>query len=172
MAYPSYPCRVTCTHWKCMIKIVGEDSIVHGWEVGLFELITVLETPDVQKGIVRRRLSEGDCQGPCEWQNQVMLELIPLRRIRQQMNKLQWEQEKMDKEWTEINEWRNVLREGQERLELHDFGASPVETIEWIKMEPIDDWVIHQTPQPRTASRRFRGRSTYSMRLQPLSPGL
>ena len=66
------------------------------------------------------------------------------------MMKLQQEQEKGDKEWMKFNELRNVLREGQERLELHDFGASPVDTYEWIKMEPIDDWVIHETPQPQT----------------------
>ena len=66
------------------------------------------------------------------------------------MNKLQWEQEKRDKEWTKLNELRNVLREGQERLELHDFRATPDDTYEWVKMEPIDDWVIHQIPQPRT----------------------
>ena len=79
-----------------------------------------------------------------------MPELIPLRRIRRQMNKLQQEQEKRDKEWTKLNELRNVLREGQERLELHDFGATPDDTYERIKMEPIDNWVIHQTPQPQT----------------------
>ena len=79
-----------------------------------------------------------------------MPELIPLRRIRQRMNKMQREQEKRDKDWMRINELRNVLREGQERLELHDFGATPDDTYEQIKMEPIDDWVIHQTPQPRT----------------------
>ena len=79
-----------------------------------------------------------------------MLELIPLRCIRQQMNKMQREQEKRDKEWTKINELRNMLREGQERLELHDFGATPDDTYEWIKTEPINDWVIHQTPWPQT----------------------
>ena len=45
------------------------------------------------------------------------------------MTKLQREQEKRDKEWTKLNELRNVLREGQERLELHDFGATPEEKI-------------------------------------------
>ena len=64
--------------------------------------------------------------------------------------KLQWEQEKRDKEWMQLNELRKVLRNGQERLELHDFGASPKDTYERIKMEPIDDWVIHETPQPQT----------------------
>ena len=143
MAYPSYPHCVTRTHRKKMIDLVGEDSIIHGHEVGLFELITTLETPDVQKEIVRGHVNEKTIK-------QVMPELIPLRRIRQQMNKLQREQEKRNMEWTKLNELRNVLREGQERLELHDFRATPEETYERIKTEPIDDWVIHQTPQPRT----------------------
>ena len=56
---------------------------------------------------------------------QVHPELIPLRRIRRRMKKLQREQEKRDKEWTKINELRNVLREGQERLDLHNFGGTP-----------------------------------------------
>ena len=51
-----------------------------------------------------------------------------------------------------INELRNVLREGQERLELHDFRATPIDTYEQIKMEPIDDWVIHTTASNSTAS--------------------
>ena len=42
MAYPAYPRRVTRAHRKAMIDLVGEDSIVHGREVGLFELITTL----------------------------------------------------------------------------------------------------------------------------------
>ena len=125
-----------------MIDLVGEDSIIHGQEVGLFELITALETPDIQKEIIRGHVNE-------KMIKQIMPELIPLQRIRCRMNKLQREQEKRDKEWTKINELRNVLREGQERLELHDFGASPVDTYERIKMEPINDWVIHKTPQPQ-----------------------
>ena len=143
MAYPSYPHRVTRAHQKKMIDLVGEDSIIHGREVGLFELITALETPNVQKEIVRGYANEKTIK-------QVMPELIPLRCIRRQMNKLQWEQEKRDKEWTKLNELRNVLREGQERLELHGFGATPDDTYEWIETELIDDWVIHQTPQPWT----------------------
>ena len=143
MAYPAYPRRVTRTHRKKMIDLVGEDSIIHGREVGLFELITALETPDVQKEIIRGHANERTIK-------QVMPELIPLRRIRRRMDKLQREQEKRDKEWTKINELRNVLREGQERLELHDFGATPDDTYEQIKTEPIDDWVIHETPQPQT----------------------
>ena len=143
MAYPSYPCRVTGAHQKCMIEIVGEDSVVHGQEVGLFELMTALETPDVQKEIVRGHVNERTIK-------QIAPELIPLRQIKWRLTKLQWEQEKRDKEWMKLNELRNMLREGQERLELHDFRASPVDTYEWIKMEPIDDWVIHETPQPQT----------------------
>ena len=126
-----------------MIKIVREDSFAHGQEVGLFELMTALETPDIQKEIVRGHVNERTIK-------QVAPDLIPLWCIRRRMTKLQWEQEKRDKEWTQLNELRNMLREGQERLELHDFGASPVDTYERIKMEPIDDWVIHETPQPQT----------------------
>ena len=66
------------------------------------------------------------------------------------MQKLQREQEKRDKEWTKINELRNVLREGQERLDLHDFGGTPDDTYERIKTEPIEDWQIHPTPEPST----------------------
>ena len=58
-----------------MIEIIGEDSIVHSQEVGLFELITTLETPDVQKEIVRGHVNKRTIK-------QVMPELIPLRRIR------------------------------------------------------------------------------------------
>ena len=54
-----------------MIDLVGEDSIIHGQEVGLFELITTLVTPDVQKEIVRGHANERTIK-------QVMLELIPL----------------------------------------------------------------------------------------------
>ena len=143
MAYPAYPHRVTRAHRKKMIDLVGEDSIIHGREVGLFELITALETPDVQKEIVRGHANEKTIK-------QVMPELIPLQRIRWRMNKMQQEQEKRDKEWMKLNELRNVLREGQERLELHDFRATPDDTYEQIKTEPIDNWVIHQTPQPET----------------------
>ena len=75
MAYPSYPHRVTRAHRKKMINLVGEDSIIHGQEVGLFELITTLETPDIQKEIVRGHANEKTIK-------QVMPELIPLRRWR------------------------------------------------------------------------------------------
>ena len=97
MAYPTYPRRVTRAHQKKMIDLVGEDSIIHGHEVSLFELITALETPDIQKEIVRGHANDKTIK-------QVMLELIPLRRIRRRMNKLQREQEKRDKEWTKLNE--------------------------------------------------------------------
>ena len=143
MAYPAYPRRVTRAHQKKMIDLIGEDSIVHGREVGLFELMTALETPDVQKEIVRGHVNE-------ETIKQVHPELIPLWRIRRRMQKLQREQEKRVKEWTKLNELRNILREGQERLDLHDFGATPDDTYERIKMEPIEDWQIHHTPEPST----------------------
>ena len=71
MAYPSYPRRVTRAHRKKMIDLVGEDSIVHGREVGLFELVTALETPDVQKEIVRGQATDKTIK-------QIMPELIPL----------------------------------------------------------------------------------------------
>ena len=143
MAYPAYPRRVTRAHRKTMINLVGEDSIIHGREVGLFELMTALETPDVQKEIVRGQVNDKTIK-------QVHLELIPLRRIRRRMQKLQREQEKRDKEWTKLNELRNMLREGQERLDLHDFGGTPEDTYERIKTEPIEDWQIHHTPEPST----------------------
>ena len=71
MAYPAYPRRVTRAHRKAMINLVGEDSVVHGQEVGLFELITALETPDVQKEIIRGHAND-------KMIKQVMPELIPL----------------------------------------------------------------------------------------------
>ena len=52
MAFPYTAQCVTRTHCQNMIEIVREDSIVHHDEVGLFELMTALETPDVQKEIV------------------------------------------------------------------------------------------------------------------------
>ena len=75
MAYPAYPCQVTCAHRKHMIEIVREDSIVHGEEVSLFELMTALETPDVQKEVIRGHVNERTIK-------QVVPDLIPLRRIR------------------------------------------------------------------------------------------
>ena len=70
MAYPTYPRHVTHTHRKKMIDLVGEDSIIHGRKVSLFELITALETPDIQKEIVRGHANEKTIK-------QVMPELIP-----------------------------------------------------------------------------------------------
>ena len=71
MAYPTYPRRVTRAYRKKKIDLIREDSIIHGREVGLFELITALETPDVQKEIVRGHGNEKTIK-------QVMPELIPL----------------------------------------------------------------------------------------------
>ena len=55
-----------------MIEIVGEDSIIHGREVGLFELMTALETPDIQKEIIRGHVNE-------QMIKQVTPDLIPLQ---------------------------------------------------------------------------------------------
>ena len=126
-----------------MINIVGEDSIIHSREVGLFELMTALETPDVQKEIVRGQVMEQTIK-------QAMPELVPLWQIRQRMQRLQQEQVARDKERMLLYELRDVLRNGQERLELHAFGGTPDETYEQIKSEPIDEQVIHYTPPPST----------------------
>ena len=144
MAYPTYPRHVTRTHRKNIINIIREDSIIHGREVGLFELMTALETPDVQKEIVRGQATEWTIK-------QAMPKLIPLRQIRWRMQKLQQEQEKRDKERMILYELRDILREGQERLDLHYYGGTPDETFERIKSEPLDSWAInpmfeHGTP--------------------------
>ena len=73
-----------------MIEIIGEDSIVHGHKVGLFELMTALETPDVQKQIVKGQVTD---RMIC----QVYPYLIPLRRTRWRLQRERWEQQK--KEW-------------------------------------------------------------------------
>ena len=58
MAFPYTAQCVTPTHRHKMIEIVGEDSIVHYDEVSLFELMTALETPDVQKEIIRGQVTD------------------------------------------------------------------------------------------------------------------
>ena len=58
MAFPFTAQCVTHAHHQKMIKIVGKDSIVHGHKVGLFELMTALETPDIQKQIVRGQVMD------------------------------------------------------------------------------------------------------------------
>ena len=47
-----------------------------------------------------------------------------------------------------------MLREGLDRMYLHDLGGTPDETYMWIKSEPLDDWAINQlswqlTPLPQ-----------------------
>ena len=58
MAFPFTAQRVTCAHCQKMIEIVSKDSIVHSHEVSLFELMTALETPDIQKQIVRGQVMD------------------------------------------------------------------------------------------------------------------
>ena len=58
MAFPYTAQCVTRTHRQNMIEIVREDSIVHHDEVGLFELMTALETPDVQKEIIKGQVMD------------------------------------------------------------------------------------------------------------------
>ena len=58
MAFPYTTQHVTPAHCCKMIEIVREDSIVHYDEVSLFELMTALETPDVQKEIVRGQVTD------------------------------------------------------------------------------------------------------------------
>ena len=91
MAFPYTTQCVTCTHHCKMIEIVGEDSIVHYDKVGLFELMTALETPDVQKEIVRGQVTD---RMIC----QVHPYLIPLRRIWCRMQKERREQQRREAE--------------------------------------------------------------------------
>ena len=58
MAFPYTAQCITCAHCRKMIKIIREDSIVHHDEVSLFELMTALETPDVQKEIVKGQVTD------------------------------------------------------------------------------------------------------------------
>ena len=74
-----------------MIEIVGEDSIVHYDEVSLFELMTALETPDVQKEIIKGQVTDRTIR-------QVHPYLIPLRRIRWRMQKERREQQNREAE--------------------------------------------------------------------------
>ena len=104
-----------------MIKIIREDSIVHHDEVGLFELMTALETPDVQKEIVKGQVMD--------WMiHQVHPYLIPLRRIRWRMQKERQEQQMREAERMWEYELRDMLREGLDCMYLHDLGGTPDET--------------------------------------------
>ena len=126
-----------------MIEIVGEDSIVHHDKVSLFELMTALETPDVQKEIVKGQVMDWTIR-------QVHPYLIPLRRIRQRMQKERWEQQKREADWRKEYELRDMLREGLDHMYLHNLEGTPDETYTWIKSEPLDDWSINQLPRQST----------------------
>ena len=43
-----------------------------------------------------------------------------------------------------------MLREGLDRMYLHNLGGTPDETYMWIKSEPLDNWAINQLPQQPT----------------------
>ena len=143
MAFPYTAQCVTRTHHRKMIEIIGEDSIVHYDEVGLFELMTALETPDVQKEIVRGQVTDRTiCQ--------VHPYLIPLRRIWCRMQKERREQQRREAEQRKEYELRDKLREGLDRMYLHNLGGTPDETYMQIKSELLDDWAINQLPQQST----------------------
>ena len=138
---------MTRAHCCKMIEIIGEDSIVHHDEVGLFELMTALETPDVQKEIVKGQVTD---QMIC----QVHPYLIPLRRIRWRMQKERQEQQKREADRRKEYELRDRLREGLDHMYLHNLGGTPDKTYTRIKSEPLDDWAINQllwqsTPPPQ-----------------------
>ena len=88
-----------------MIEIIGEDSIVHGHKVGLFKLMTALETPDVQKQIVRGQVTDSTIR-------QVHPYLILLRRTRWRLQKERRERQKREAERMREYELRDMLREG------------------------------------------------------------
>ena len=60
------------------------------------------------------------------------------------MQKERWEQWKREAERRKEYELRDMLREGLDRMYLHDLGGTPDETYMWIKSEPLDDWAINQ----------------------------
>ena len=75
---------------------------------------------------------------------QVHPHLIPLRRIRQRMQKERQEQQKREAERRKEYELRDMLREGLDHMYLHNLEGTPDETYIRIKSEPIDDWAINQ----------------------------
>ena len=121
MAFPFTAQCVTCAHHLKMIEIIGEDSIVHGHEVGLFELMTALETPDVQKQIVRGQVTDRTI-------HQVHPYLILLRRTRRRLQRERQEQQKREAERMWEYELRDMLREGLDCMYLHNLGGTPDET--------------------------------------------
>ena len=126
-----------------MIEIVSKDSIVHSHEVSLFELMTALETPDIQKQIVRGQVMD--------WMIcQVHPYLIPLRRTRWRLQRERQEQQKREVERMQEYELRDMLRKGLDHMYLHDLGGTPDKTYMRIKSEPLDDWAINQLPRQST----------------------
>ena len=104
-----------------MIEIVSKDSIVHSHEVSLFELMTALETPDIQKQIVRGQVMDWTiCQ--------VHPYLIPLRRTRWRLQRERQEQQKMEVERMQEYELRDMLRKGLDHMYLHNLGGTPDKT--------------------------------------------
>ena len=67
--------------------------------------MTALETPDIQKKIVRGHVTDKTI-------SQAMPELVLLWQIRWRMQRLMWEQTKRDKERMLLYEVMDLLREG------------------------------------------------------------
>ena len=70
------------------------------------------------------------------------------------MQKERWEQRKREAEGRKEYELRDMLREGLDRMYLHDLGGTPDKTYMWIKSELLDNWAINQlsrqlTPLPQ-----------------------
>ena len=66
------------------------------------------------------------------------------------MQKERWEQQKREADWRKEYELRDMLREGPDRMYLHNLEGTPDKTYTWIKSEPSDDWSINQLPQQST----------------------
>ena len=71
------------------------------------------------------------------------LVLIPYHRVIPSQRKREAERRKE-------YELRDMLREGLDRMYLHNLGGTPDETYMWIKSEPLDDWAINQLSQQLT----------------------
>ena len=148
MAFPFTAQWVTHTHCQKMIEIIGKDSIVHGHKVGLFELMTALETPNVQEQIIRGQVTD-------QVIHQVHPYLILFRRTRQRLQKERQEQQKREEQRMWEYELRNMLRERLDCTYLHNLGGTPDETYKWIKSEPLDDWAINQLPWQLTSMPQY-----------------
>ena len=66
------------------------------------------------------------------------------------MQKERQEQQRREAERRKEYELRDKLREGLDRMYLHNLGGTPDETYMRIKSEPLDDWAINQLPQQST----------------------